>query len=147
MAPTGSASIDVLNRLVAILSRSLPMYLSDARPWTQSADDQAAQTLKRIVDDQRRDINRLAELILDRYGRVDTGHWPMEYTDLNLLSLDYLLRELARQQQQTIAQIEGCVALLSQDRPARELAEEILGSEKAHLEALQELVRQPVSQG
>jgi hypothetical protein len=140
------ASIDVLNRLLATLNRSLPMYLSDATPWTHPGDEQATQTLARIVDDQRRDINRLAELILQRSGRVDLGHWPMEYTDLNFLSLDFLLRELVRHQQQDIAQIERCVSLLSQDRPARELAEEILGSEKAHLEALEELTRQPVSQ-
>ncbi len=138
------ASLDVLNRLLAILNRSLPMYLSNATPWTHPGDEQAAQTLERIVGDQRRDINRLAELIIARSGRVDPGRWPMEYTDLNFLSLDYLLRELVRHQQQDIAQIERCVFLLSQDRMARELAQEILGSEKAHLEMLQELSRQTV---
>jgi hypothetical protein len=138
------SSIDVLNRLLATLHRSLPMYLNDATPWTHPGDEQAAQTLQRIVDDQRRDINRLAELIIERSGRIDPGQWPMEYTDLNFLSLDYLLRELVRHQQQDIAQIERCVSLLSQDRVARELAEEILGSEKAHLEMLEELTRQPV---
>jgi hypothetical protein len=139
------ASIDVLNRLLATLHRSLPMYLSDATPWTPPGDERATQTLARIVEDQRRDINRLAELILQRSGRVETGRWPMEYTDLNFLSLDYLLRELVRYQQQLIAQIERCVALLSSDRHARELAEEVLGSEKAHLEALEELTREPAS--
>src|SRR5688572_16303229 len=117
------ASIDVLNRLLAILNRSLPMYLNDATPWTHPGDEQAAQTLQRIVEDQRRDLNRLAEFIIERSGRIDPGQWPMEYTDLNFLSLDYLLHELVRHQQQDIAQIERCVSFLSQDRAARELAE------------------------
>jgi hypothetical protein len=121
-----AASLDVLNRLLAILNRSLPSYLADATPWTHPGGEQAAQTLRRIVDDQRRDVGRLAELIIERSGRVDPGQWPMEFTDLNFLALDYLLRELARHQQQDIAQIERCVSLLSQDRAARELAEEAL---------------------
>jgi hypothetical protein len=138
-------SIDALNSLLGILNRSLIMYLAEADPWTQPEQQQAAETLQRIVDDQRRDVNRLAELIIDRFARIDPGQWPMEFTDLNFLSLDYLLLELVRHQRQDIAQIQRCVAMLTGDRRARDLAEEILGSEKAHLEALEELVSQPVA--
>ncbi len=139
------ASIDSLNRILAVLNRSLPQYLADADPWTQAGDEQASQTLRRIVEDQRRDINRLAEFIIDRAAHVLPGQWPMEFTDLNVLSLDYLLREVVRHQRQNIAQIERCVSLLDNDAPARELAEEILGSEKAHLEALEDLSHQGVA--
>jgi hypothetical protein len=139
-------SIDVLNRILATLNRSLAMYLADADPWRQAGDDQAARVLARIVEDQRRDVNRLAERIIDQAAHIYAGQWPMEYTDLNFLSLDYLLRELVRHQREDIAQLERCVALLSHDRPARELAEEILGSEQAHLEALEDLSHQPVAQ-
>ena len=137
--------IDVLNRILATLNRSLPQYLADADPWTQAGDEQAAQTLRRIVEDQRRDINRLAEYIIEHAAHVLPGQWPMEFTDLNFLSLDYLLQEIVRHQRQDVAQVERCVALLDNDSEARELAEEILGSEKAHLEAVEDLSRQGVT--
>lgn len=139
-------AIDVLNRILAVLNRSLPMYLANADPWTQAGDEQAAKVLARIVQDQRRDVNRLAELIIDQSAHVRPGQWPMEFTDLNFLSLDYLLQELLRHQKLDIAQLERCVALLAHNRQARELAEEILGSEKAHLEALEDLSHQSVAQ-
>jgi hypothetical protein len=139
------ASIPILNRILAVLNRSLPMYLADADPWTSAGDEQAAKVLARIVEDQRRDVNRLAERIIGKAAHVEPGHWPMEFTDLNFLSLDFLLLELLRHQKQDVAQIERCVALLARDRQARELAEEVLGSEKAHLDALEDLSRQSVA--
>ena len=88
-------------------------------------------------------IGRLGELIDARNGRVDRGSFPMEYTDMNMLSLDFLVQEMIRCQKRDIADIERIVAELGADREARELAEEVLGSERAHLEALEELVNQP----
>ena len=83
---THDASTDTLNRALTVLYRSLPMYLADADPWIHAGDERASQTLARIVEDQRRDVNRLAELIIDRAGRVLLGEAPMEFTDLNFLS-------------------------------------------------------------
>ena len=67
------ATTEILNRLLAVINRSLPMYLAEAAPWTHPGDEQAAQTLERIVADQRRDVSRLAELIIARAGRCSTG--------------------------------------------------------------------------
>ena len=96
-----------------------------------------------IIADQKAMAGRIAELIDARGANVDHGTFPMEFTDLNLLSLDYLLRELVRYQKRDIATIERLIAGLAGDREARELAEEVLGSERAHLEALEELAIQP----
>lgn len=138
------SSIPILNRILATLNRSLAMYLADADPWTQAGDEQAAAALARIVEDQRRDVNRLAEAIIDSAAHVDPGQWPMEFTDLNFLSLEYLMQELIRHQREDVARIQRCTSLLASDRNARELAEEVLGSEQAHLESLEDLTRQAV---
>lgn len=140
-----ASSVPILNRILATLNRSLAMYLADADPWTRAGDEQAAAALARIVEDQRRDVNRLAEVIIDSAARVDPGQWPMEFTDLNFLSLDYLMQELIRHQREDVAQIQRCASLLANDRNARELAEEVLGSEQAHLEALEDLAPQPAT--
>ncbi|MBI2826048.1 MAG: hypothetical protein HYX69_15290 [Planctomycetia bacterium] len=136
-------AINVLNRLFEILHRSLPTYLTDACPWTHPGDEKASEALGHIVADQRSMAGRVAELIDARGGRVAMGSFPMQFTDTNLLSLDYLLRELVRCQRADVAAIEKCVRDVSGDREARALAEEVLGAERAHLEVLEELVKQP----
>src|SRR5690242_19802807 len=124
-------TIDLLNELFAIENRSLPTYLADACPWTHPGDEPASQALVHILADQQQMVGRLGDLIDARGGRVDRGSFPMEYTDMNLLSLDFLVLELIRCQKRDIADIERIVPIFGADREARELAEEILGSERA----------------
>ncbi|HEV3024860.1 MAG TPA: ferritin-like domain-containing protein [Pirellulales bacterium] len=138
-------TIDALNQLLAIVYRSFPMYLADASPWTHEGDELATETLKNIVLDQQASAQRIVELILQLGGRFDLGEYPMEYTDTHFLSLDFLLKELLRYQRREMAAIERIVAALAGHHEARELAEETLGSERAHLEALEALVGQPAA--
>jgi hypothetical protein len=140
---TKADTIRALNDLLALEYRSLPMYLTDAMPWTHPGDDKATVALAGIVTDQKAAAQRIAQLVLDRGGALDTGEYPMEYTDTHDLSLDFLVRELIGYQKWAIGQIEQFVVRMGDDREARELAQEVLGSEKAHLEALQELTAQP----
>ncbi|HEY1601582.1 MAG TPA: ferritin-like domain-containing protein [Pirellulales bacterium] len=136
-------SIDLLNRLFEIEHRSLLTYLTDACPWTHSGEEKATTALAHIAADQQAMTVRIAELIDSRGGRIDSGSFPMYFTDTNLLSLDFMLRELVKHQKHDIAEIVRIVAMLGADREARELAEEILGSERAHLEVLEDLAIQP----
>jgi len=134
---------DLLNRLLAIQYRSFPMYLTAACPWTHQGDEKATAALGNIVADQKAMVQRIGEFILDSGGRVETGEYPMEFTDTHFLSLDFLLKELVRYQRGDVAAIEHIVSELADDRAVRELAEETLGMERAHLEALESLVSQP----
>ncbi len=133
--------IDVLGRLFRVLQRSFAQYLAGADPWTQPGEEDARRTLDHLVADQRMYAGRAAELIMAERGRVENGDFPMEFTEYNMLSLDYLVTELVRRQRGDIAQIERCVAQLSIHLPARVLAEEILGNARGHLESLEELAR------
>ncbi|MGH7138990.1 MAG: hypothetical protein ACREHD_24860 [Pirellulales bacterium] len=135
--------IDLLNELFGIEYRSFPMYLIDASPWTHHGDEKATETLHNIVADQKMMVQRIGEFIFDAGGRVETGEYPMEFTDTHFLSLDFLLKELLRYQRQDVAAIERIVSQLGEARAARELAEETLGMERAHLEAIEALVAQP----
>ncbi len=133
-------SVQMLNRLLAVEHRSLPMYLADACPWRRPGDEKAAETLANIVADKRDMVARIAEVIQDRGGTLNFGAYPMEFTDTHDLGLDYLIRELIRTQQLDIQRIERLVELLRDDPAACELAQEVLGSERAHLEALRQAV-------
>ena len=134
-----SGVYDALNRLLTILYRSLPMYLTFASPWTHHGDDKAVAALKHIVEEQKRLANRIANHIMEYYGRVDLGEYPPDFPDTHDLSLDYLVRKLVLCQKRDIAAIERCVAALAPDRKAAALAEEALGAARGHLETLEEL--------
>lgn len=141
---TKQRALDLLNELLHVQYRSFPMYLTEACPWMPHGNSaEAAEALENIVADQKLMSQRIAEFILDSGGLVEPGEYPMEFTDTHFLSLDFLLTELVRYQRQDVATIERIVAQLSDARAARELAEETLGMERAHLEALDGLVTQP----
>lgn len=128
-----------LNRLLTVLYRSLPMYLTFACPWSQRADAKALAVVGRIVDDQKQLSNRVAKLIMAEYGPVDMGEYPLDFPDTHDLSIDYLVGKLVACQKYDIERLEACVADLKEDRPAAALAEEALGNARGHLEALEEL--------
>lgn len=141
---TKQRALELLNQLLQVEYRSFPMYLTDASPWTRHGDEKAAETLDNIVADQKLMAQRIGEFILDAGGRIEPGEYPMEFTDTHFLSLDFLLTEVLRYQGQDVVAIERIVSQLSDARAARELAEETLGMERAHLEAVEALVGQPV---
>lgn len=134
-------TIQVLNRLVALHYRSLPMYLSYATPYWHQGDDRARQTLDQLVADQQAMVDRLGELIIDNEGAVNYGHFPMAFTSYHDLSFDFLLDRLLEYQGRDIAAIEQCVRELNDAPLAKAIAEEALGAAKAHLESLVELKR------
>lgn len=139
-----SRAIDVLNRLLELEYRSLPMYLEGTSPWMKAGEERAAEVLKHLVTDQKEIAGRIAKMIFDRGGRVEIGGFPMEFTDLHMLSLDFLVHECIDWQKQAIAEIEGLIGQLQRDHQARALAEEALGLARGHLENLEETAKELV---
>lgn len=140
---TKKRALELLNQLLHVEYRSFPMYLTEASPWMDRGDEKAAEALDNIVADQKLMTGRIAEFIMDSGGRIEPGEYPMEFTDTHFLSLDFLLGEVLRYQRQDIAAIEFIAEQLSEVRAARELAEETLGMEHAHREAIEALIAQP----
>jgi len=132
-------TIDALNRLYVILFRSLPMYLHYAPPWTHRGDERAMEVLQQLAADQQRTVDRLAELILELKGDVDSGEFPMSFTGLHDLSVEYIVGLAIEYQRRDIASIEACVDQLRTFPFAKALAEEALGEAKGHLDSLEEL--------
>jgi hypothetical protein len=79
--------------------------------------------------------------VILEYGSLESGGYPMEYTDTHFLALDFLIGELIKYQRRDVARIQRIVTALADDHDAQEIAEETLGAEKAHLEMLEELGR------
>lgn len=138
-------TVTLLNQVLTIEYRSMPMYLHDADPWARSSDESARETLANIIADQLQMSQKVAAFLQDMGEAATPGEFPMEFTDLHFLSLDFLLHELLGYQKAAIAGLETCVAGLAHDREAQDLAAEALGMERAHLEAIEQIAAQPAA--
>ena len=133
------STTDILNRLLVLHERSLPMYLSYAPPADLANNEKARAVLAQIVEDQRRTIDRLATLVLDNGGTVDYGEFPLSFTSLHDLSLSYLLTLLIDRQRKLVAVSEKLADQLALAPYAQAAAREAVGEAKGQLDNLLEL--------
>ena len=132
------STIEVLNKLLVLHTRSLPMYLSYAQPAWLRGDDHARETLQSIVEDQREIAERLGEMITE-IGPLNEGGFSMVFTAYHDLDFNFLLDRMIELQRRDIATIEKLISQLVLVPMAKAIAEESLGAARAHLESLQEL--------
>ena len=135
--------IESSQRLMQLLLhhyRSLPIFLTEAVPWTHRGDEQATNVLLDIVAGQRDLSNRIAAELEQRGWPLDMGEYPMDFLDLHFLSLDFLLQRLVENQQREVDAIARLSAEVNEDPVAHDLAQEALGAAKGYLESLTELM-------
>lgn len=141
-------TINVLNRLLSIHQCSFPMYLTDAPPWTSAAlgpasEEKVVETFELIVADQQAMSQRISAMILEAGGQPAFSDFPMEFTDMHDLSVEFITRRAIGYQSQDIAAIQLRFDALRLKPAPGALAEESLGMAKGHLEALEESANQP----
>lgn len=130
----------LLNHLLAILCRSFPQYLKYSRPYVPPGRGALMETINAIVSDQNGLIERIGHLLEDAHTAARRGEFPMEFTDLHDLSIDFLIGSAISYQEQDIAKISELVEQLRLAPAAQSLAEEALGMAKGHLDSLRELL-------
>ena len=140
MAPQ-SDPLAILNRIHAMHERSLPMYLASAPPWTPNPDCAELVTLRHVAEDQQLMADRIGSVIVEHGGTVDRSEFPMEFTDLHDLSIDFLIPQVRRRQEQEIEYLRRCITQLQEAPAPRAIAEEALGAAIAHLDNLKEVTR------
>ncbi len=138
--------LQALNRLLQLEYRSLPVYLEYADPWHRHEDQEAVEALRHAAQDHQETARRLAEFIYEHDGAVDPGEFPMEFTDLHDLDMEYLLPLVVEAERRTIAEMEQLVQGI-QSPEAKTLAEEVLGAERAHLDRFEALLKRPAGTG
>jgi len=131
--------VDVLNRLVVLHHRSLPMYLGYASPTWLRGDERAREVLRQIADDHQQAVDRLGEMVMELGGTVQFGSFSMTYASYHDLDFGFLRGRLIEHQKHLIATLEQSVRHLEPVPLAQALAQESLGAAKAHLELLEEL--------
>jgi len=138
---------EILNRLLVIHNRSLPMYLSYAVPWSGRGNEAAGEALSLVVADHKNMVDRLGEMILDNGSSVSSGEFPLRFTALHDLSFEYLLQKVVEHQKKAIEEIAECTDQLRLAPAAQAIAQESLGEAKGHLKSLEELAERPAASG
>ena len=138
-APNAPTTNDLLNRVLVLHERSLPVYVSYALADTLDATPKFAAAIRQTVDDQRRTVDRIATIVLDNGGMVDRGEFPMNFTAYNDVSAAFLLKKIIERQEKTIEMLQKIAEMLATAPYAQAAVREALGEAKGHLENLQEL--------
>lgn len=134
------ATAPLLSRLLAIVRRSFPQYVKYSRPYVPPGREELMETIDSIVVDQDVLAQRIGNMLIDMQAPLRSGEFPMEYTDMHDLSIDYLIASAVDYQQQDITAIQQIAEQLQMAPAAKALAEEALGMAKGHLDSLQELI-------
>ena len=134
------ATTDLLNRLLAIVGRSFPQYLQYSRPYIPPGRTSLFEAIETIVADQDVMVERISQLITDAKAPARFGEFPMEYTDLHDLDIDFLVGAAVKYQVQDISSIADIAEQLQLAPAAQSLTEEALGMAKGHLDSLRELL-------
>ena len=127
---------DVLNQMLRLLCRGLPAYMIEMNPWMQPEHEPLSNALTNLADDRRLYAKRTAQAVSAHGGYPDPGPFPLEYTGLNDVSMEYLTQELIVSLQVDMEILEAISAQLADNPELFSLAEEIMGNTKAHAEIL-----------
>ena len=131
-----ASTIQTLNRLLALHASTLPAYLVSAPPHRGHGDERVWDAVRRICDDQALMTDKIADLVEELGGTPNMGEFPMEFTGMHDLSMDYMAREVLKRQKRETGLIEELSARLDPGSRAKALAQEALGAAKAHVESL-----------
>lgn len=116
------------------------MYLTSAPPHRQFGDEQGWETLQNIMDDQKLMIDKIADHVESLDGVPNHGEFPMEFTGMHDLSMDFVLKQSFERQKREVELIEQISSDLEPGSQAKALSQESLGAAKAHLLSLQERI-------
>ncbi len=135
-------TIETLNRLLQLYSRSLASYLVECLPWTAPASQAKAAAVREIGQSQRELADRIAERIVALGGVPDLGDFPLNFTGFNDVSVDFLVTELVSRQRRAVQAASECVAALQAGpSEALSIAEEAHGAALGYLDRLIELAQ------
>jgi hypothetical protein len=132
-------SQDRLNHVFAALNCSLLQYVGENSPWTSSADEAVAEQLEMVVKLQTLHIQRLADFLVNRYGYVPHANYTAEFTDLQYLSLSYLISRLVTDQQTVLETLEADRKAITNDAGASDMLSQLEVGVAKTVQTLKEL--------
>ena len=118
-------------------SRSLLQYVHESYPWTNPERQALLDQLLGLIEEERQGTAALAQFLTRNHlSRPFPGPYPMDFTNVNYVALDYLLPLLRQEQQRAIAWLQEQMVHLKHPE-ARALVQENLRTKERHLKILE----------
>jgi len=129
----------VLQDLVRRETRSLLQYVSESFPWIIAGEEPALAGLQEIAREEREAVAAVARFLArNRISAAPLGPYPMNFTNINYMSLDYLVPLLIENQRHRIKEMEAALADVS-DAENRGQVESHVVMKRRHLRKLEEM--------
>lgn len=131
----------LLNNVLIQMSRSFLQYVAESSPWVRAEVSSLDDQIQVLAERQRQSVGRIVELLTAREYFIDFGSFPTEYTDLQFLSLQTLIKGLKTSQQKICRQIGVAVESLrtAGDAEGAEVLAQVEIFERDTLQALEEI--------
>jgi len=133
---TNATANELLNELLIRLHRSLVQYVLDAWLWSTPEAVPLKGALLTLLERQREDVGLLANLLTQRRHAIDFGTYPMEFTRVNYLAVEFLFSKLCDHQHSLVKSFEQAVGNLDDDPQGKEIVQVIAKSQKKGLDQL-----------
>src|SRR5262245_28804211 len=129
----------LLEEIIRRESRSLLQYVSEAFPWTTPEERETLVQVEKVIAEERQGAAALARL-LQRHHLPPPfiGPYPMEFANINYVTLDHLLPLLVVQQRRAIGDLERDLTCLL-DEEARTEVKKVLEMKRRHLAVLEKM--------
>lgn len=126
-------------------NRSVLSYAAEAYPWTTSTEEKTWTDLQALIAADRAATVCLGRFLVRR--RIPLPYlpsYPVQFTTINFLALDFLLPRLIEHERESIADLERDLAEIK-DPSARAEVEKLLNLKRRHLPQLEEMASTQVS--
>ncbi len=136
---TDAATQPLLQAVLRRESLSLLQYIRDAFPWTAVGEEEAWAKLRQVVEEDAGAVADLGRfLAANRMPLPYIGQFPVEFTSINFVALDWIVRRLVEGQRQEVAALEADAGRAA-DPDARAALERLLEVKRRHLPVLEGL--------
>ena len=127
----------LLETIIRREGRSLLQYQSEAFPWPKSSGDPTPEKVRELAREERDAVGALVKFLARRRHTVPyLGAFPMAFTTMNFVSLDYLLPRLVEDGRRSVAALERDRAALT-DADAKAELDRLIDLKRRHLKALE----------
>lgn len=127
----------LLNDLLVSIHRGLLQYAAEAWPWTDAHAGDVREQIILAAEKQRESVRDLA-VYLDRHGHaVAWGQFPVAFTSLHFVSLEFLKDRIVSGQQKIIDKCRRVAEAVAEDARAAKLVDSLIQVETARLRSLQ----------
>jgi hypothetical protein len=129
----------LLQDLVRRASRSMLQYVGEAYPWTADTEADLLANVHNVIAEEEQAVEGLAAFL--RKKRVSIGYlgsYPQNFTNLNFVSLDYLMPRLLDWQRKWVGVLEKDAAQIGETEASAEVAI-LVAIARRHLGELEKL--------